>query len=35
MGAKRGNILKKCGVKFPLNLDGFQLSHGIRSSGFV
>lgn len=28
MGAKRGNIFKKCGIIFPLNMDDFQLSHG-------
>lgn len=31
MGVKRGNIFNRCGITFPLNLDGFQLSHGIKS----
>lgn len=28
MGAKRGKIFEKCGVHFPLHLDGFQMRHG-------
>lgn len=31
MGVKRGNIFNKCGVTFPLNMDKFQLSHGVES----
>ncbi len=31
MGAGRGSIFKKCGIKSPLNPDDFQLSHGIES----
>ena len=31
MGVKRGSIFNKCGVAFPLNIDQFQLSHGIES----
>lgn len=31
MGAGRGSIFKKCGIKFPLNMDDFQLSHGMES----
>ena len=31
MGARRDAIFKKCGVSFPLNMDDFQLSHGMES----
>lgn len=31
MGVKRGKILKKCNITFPLNLDSFQFEHGIES----
>lgn len=31
MGIKRGKIFKKCGISFPLNLDNFQLNHGMES----
>lgn len=31
MGVKRGNIFNKCGITFPLNMDKFQLSHGVES----
>lgn len=31
IGVKRGNIFNKCNIIFPLNLDKFQLNHGIES----
>ena len=31
MGVKRGNIFKKCRISFPLNMDEFQMTHGIKS----
>jgi len=31
MGVKRGNIFKKAHISFPLQLDDFQLEHGIQS----
>lgn len=31
IGVKRGKIFQKCHVTFPLNMDGFQLKHGIES----
>ena len=31
MGVRRGTIFNRCGVKFPLQLDSFQLNHGIQS----
>ena len=31
IGVKRGKIFKKCNIKFPLNMDEFQMKHGIES----
>lgn len=31
MGVKRGKILKRCHISFPLRLDNFQLEHGRQS----
>jgi hypothetical protein len=31
IGVKLGNIFNKCGIHFPLNMDDFQLKHGIES----
>lgn len=31
MGVKRGTILKKAKLSFPIQLDEFQLQHGIQS----
>lgn len=31
MGRKRGEIFNKCGICFPLNMDSFQMEHGIES----
>ena len=31
IGVKRGKIFKKCNIMFPLNLDDFQMKHGILS----
>lgn len=31
MGSKRGKIFKKCNIVFPLNMDDFQMEHGIES----
>lgn len=31
IGVKRGKIFKKCNIKFPLNMDEFQMKHGIDS----
>ena len=31
IGVKRGKIFKKCNIMFPLNLDDFQMEHGILS----
>lgn len=31
MGVKRGKLLKRNGIIFPLQLDDFQLAHGVES----
>ena len=31
IGVKRGKIFKKCNIIFPLNMDNFQMNHGIES----
>ncbi len=31
IGVKRGKIFKKCNIMFPLNMDDFQMNHGIES----
>lgn len=31
IGVKRGEIFKKCNIYFPLNMDNFQMNHGIES----
>lgn len=31
IGVKRGKIFNKCGIVFPLNLDEYQMDHGIKS----
>lgn len=31
IGVKRGKIFKKCNIFFPLNMDNFQMHHGIES----
>lgn len=31
IGDKRGKIFKKCNIIFPLNMNDFQMNHGIES----